>query len=393
MNLPKISHLLGILLFSGIALLPVYVFASGGIQPSHIVLFTFSALGLSLYGYRPEPWSLLLLLLTIYVFLVEAFYTVKSHSLGNLWVPAFFLFNFITSQVIFVHIRNNGLKSTTLGVIFAATVGTISAVSSGVDLSSLNGEGRETGSFNNPNQLGFFSVCLLSFAYLLYASGSLRYWQAASLLGCAIFLSILSLSKAAMVANFLVTFIALKPEFSKRVLFFWVAGIVLTSFALAWMFQAGYLGDQLFVKRLQSITTESDSSLASRGYFAFLESNFFELLFGLGAANVKLMTGHEVHSTLASVFNNYGFLGFAIFIMILMMWAMQVYRGLGVTGFIAILGPSMLYGITHNGTRFAFFWVLFAASMAVTNRTILERHHLKTARNAITKPSDLGNER
>ena len=81
------------------------------------------------------------------------------------------------------------------------------------------------------------------------------------------------------------------------------------------------------------------------------------------------IVGHEVHSTLGSVINNYGFLGLILFSAVLAIWAFRLWQSYGAVGMISIAGPAMLYGITHNGIRFTIFWLLFAASMAMARNT------------------------
>lgn len=170
---------------------------------------------------------------------------------------------------------------------------------------------------------------------------------------------------------------------------FWISLVVFGLGFIVTYYLQGSFNDYLFVKRLQGMADESDSSLASRGYFGFLEGNTFQILLGLGAERVAEIVGHEVHSTLASVLNNYGVVGFLMFASALGVWALKLWRAYGFTGMACLTGPAMLYGITHNGTRFTAFWVLFAASMAMATGIIRERkarssteaHHLLTNTN------------
>src|SRR5690606_1287440 len=102
-----------------------------------------------------------------------------------------------------------------------------------------SGYGRAVGTFNNPNQLGYFSVCILSLAYLLYRDEYLSYFAAFVVFVIAIFLSITSLSKAAMIANFIVAFMVLKParinkvdinKFERAIsILFWLILVVATT--------------------------------------------------------------------------------------------------------------------------------------------------------------------
>lgn len=145
----------------------------------------------------------------------------------------------------------------------------------------------------------------------MYRHGHLKYIIAIGIFLVAIFLSIGSLSKAAMVANFTVAFLVLKPvsaesSANNRILricsaFFWFSLVVFGVTVTFVSYQQGALDEFIFLQRLQGMTQESDSSLESRGYFAFLEGNTLQIVFGLGAGEVAEIVGHEVHSILASV--------------------------------------------------------------------------------------------
>jgi hypothetical protein len=372
----------GYLLTIGIGLLPVYIFSSGGIQPSHMVLALFSLIALFRRGFPSEAWLFLLAGVAIYSFFVESFYVIIGAEPDSLMVSVFFFYNLFLVGAIYSYCSRYGLSVLTLGVIVACAIAVITVSAGGVSLQE-GGQGRATGAFNNPNQLGYFSVCILSLTYLLYRHGHFKYIVAVGMFALAIFLSIASLSKAAMIANFAVAFLALKPvrregESRSKLLVYAlpVLWISLVLFGLGFIVTSllqGSLDDYLFVKRLQGIAHEDDSSLGARGYFVFLEGNTVQFLLGLGAEGVADIVGHEVHSTFASVMGNYGVVGFLIFSGALGVWALKLWRAYGFTGMACLTGPAMMYGITHNGTRFTAFWILFAASMAMATRIIRKR--------------------
>ena len=354
----------GVLLFLGVALLPVYVFGSGGIQPAHAVLTAFIGSALMSYGFKIKVWAALLGAMFVHSAFVEGVYSIRG---GDPWLlinSVYFLYNFLLSVAVYEFVRRNGLGAIKSGLMIAAIVAVGTVVLSGVDLREMADTGRATGTFNNPNQLGYFSVCLLSLTYLLYRHGELSYRFAVLLFLASLFLSIASLSKAAMVANFAVIFLALKPLTSRSTLVLW-AGLTAVAMAVVfWMASEGFFDDYLFMQRLANMAYESDSSLASRGYLAFLEGNTLQFLVGLGSARVDEIVGHEVHSTLGAVFNVYGALGLLLFGGSFAIWAVSAWRHYGLLGLVCIVGPAMLYGLTHNGTRFTIFWLLVAVSFA-----------------------------
>lgn len=344
-------------------------------QPAHMVLFTFSLITLLSRSFPISLWSMALLALFLHSFAVESTYVILGGNPRYLLNAVYFLFNLLAVTAIYLHIRETGLKSVRYGILFASAIALGTVAYSGVNLHDLDGQGRPTGAFNNPNQLGYFSVCLLSITFLLYFGKQLSYRIAAAVFAVALLLSILSLSKAAMIANLAVIVLALKPARSRKGILGWALAGLVGVLYLFQQYQGGAFDDFLFVQRLANIANENDSSLASRGYFAFVEGNDLQLLLGMGTQNINEMIGHEVHSTFASVFNNYGIAGLIFFAVAIFIWAARMWQALGLVGFICVVTPPMLYGITHNGSRFTFFWLLYAASMAFAER---ERRSQKT---------------
>lgn len=374
------------LLFIGASILPIYVFNSGGIQPSHAMLAIFAGLTILDRGIIFTPWSMLFLVLSLYCLALESFYFFGGGDPIFMINSLFLWYNFALACAVFQHVRYEGVGSLAAGIKIASAIALVTILVNGIDLRDLGDAGRSAGSFNNPNQLGFFSVCLLSLSYLFYRSGYIGYRQAFSLLTVSLLLSVLSLSKAAIISNMLVFFLALKPtaprsyhlRFTSRVSSFiaWLAGTIIGITLLVMMFQSGAYDDLLFVERLMNMTEEGDSSMESRGYFAVFDGDAIQILFGLGTQNTEQIVGHEVHSTIGGVLNNYGLVGMAIFIAMCVLWAVKIWRFYDLVGLVCIVGPSMLYGLTHNGIRFTIFWLLFASSMAIASR----RHNKKTSR-------------
>jgi hypothetical protein len=362
------------LLYLGTATLPIYAFGSGGIQPAHAILAVFALLTLTRRGIPLTGWSIFLLAVFLHSLLMETLYVFVGGNLQFMINCLFFLYNFILVCAVYRYVSINGLSIIVPGIITAAGIALITILVSGVDLRELGDSGRSTGTFNNPNQLGYFSVCLLSISYLFYRSGNIGYWIASALFGTSLFLAISSLSKAAMISNFIVIALVLKPVSSRKALWAWFTIASIAFFTLIVFFQRGVFDEYLFVERLLNITNENDSSLESRGYFAFLEGNTLQLIFGLGAQGVDYIVGHEVHSTFGSVINNYGLFGFVLFFGACAMWAFRLWHHYGFIGLVCLAAPAMLYGVTHNGTRFTIFWLLFAASLGMVQRSTVSKN-------------------
>lgn len=374
-----------LLLSLGVALLPVYVFKSGNVQPAHMVMACFAALVLLQRGVPVTSWSLLILAVFFHSFMVEGVYAMVGGDPAMMIHSIFFLYNFLISCAVYLYCRQHGLSALVPGLLIACVLAAGTVIASGVDLREMGEGGRSTGTFNNPNQLGYFSVCLLSLTYLLYRHGLLRYAVAAGMFAIALFLAISSLSKAAMIANFMVIPLALKPSFSRNSLALWGLGAAGMAVALLVLHQRGAFDEYLFMQRLVNMASEDDSSLASRGYFALLQGNILQILFGLGNEGVHDIVDHEVHSTFGSVLNNYGLVGFILFSSAFVVWSLRLWQAYGLVGLFCLAGPAMLYGITHNGLRFTIFWLLFAATMAMAQRMRADRsaHQVHAARRRV----------
>lgn len=375
----KYSSLLSFLLALGVSVFPIYLFPSGGVQVSHVVFALFSCFSLVRFGVFFKKWIFWFLVFVFYVFFIEVVYVVLGANVISLLNSLYFLFNFLVVVSVYAFCINRGMDGLIAGVSISFFIEILSVVFVGVSLHDVS-MGRSVGTFNNPNQLGYFSVCLFSMSYLLYLQRRVPYVYFLALVIASIFLSIASLSKAAMISVFLVSCFALKPAvrdsglidriYSFLFWFFLLAFIVVVFF---WPYLKGDLYGLAFVKRILGVSSEADSSLSSRGYFAFLNGSYIQLFFGLGEAYVQEIVGHEVHSTLGSVFNKYGIFGFLMFLSIFVSWFFRLCRAYGFWVASCLAGPSLLYGVTHNGTRFTLFWVLFGVSMAVADRVIRQR--------------------
>lgn len=353
------------LLFFGIAIIPLYLASSGGIQPAHILLIAFSIVTIAAFGFEKHSLAVPMAILLIYVTLIEGVYALISGSPRHLFNPAYFLFNLVFVAALQSHISRSSLRAISASVTLAALFALTTVLYSGVELTSASDTIRSTGTFNNPNQLGYFSVCILAITYVLYREKSVAYVHALGLFAIALALSIASLSKAAIVANLIVIFLVGMPRNRGAAQALWLFVGLFGLPLIAWLFAAGYLNDLLFVQRLSRIGQEADSSFASRGYYAFQQGTGFQTIFGLGRENVLRIVGHEVHSTFATMMNEYGAIGLSIFVVCIYRWMKSVYRLYGLVGLLCVSGPPMIYGLTHNGTRFTAFWLLIGMSLGI----------------------------
>ena len=306
----------------------------------------------------------------VYAMAIEVIYGVFNSSIDDLIHPIFLFYNIFLIAAVYSVVIRCGISAVRIGLFFAVAIALSSIFLIGVSLTELGDEGRPIGTFNNPNQLGYFSVCVLTLTYLLYHLKHLKYWNAIILFFSSLLLSILSLSKAAMISNFLVILFVMIPAGRKKSIIFL---LVIIPFVLYFMFNFldnGLFDGFLFIDRLAGMMDESDSSFAERGYFAFLNGNPMQIFFGMGNANIEKIVTHEVHSTLGSVINSYGIIGLILFMGVLYNWWRALFLAFGLFSSILLFTPAMMYGISHNGIRFTIFWLFVASSYALAQKKI-----------------------
>jgi len=366
-------------LFLGVASSPIYVFPSGSMQPSHMFLATFMLLCIFTKKFNiTNKWCLKFIAFVIYIFIIETFYTIVSSQIDGMVQFLFFLFNLMLTISLYSYLSNKTIDVFINGIIASCGVAIIGLIINGVSLTLDGDGGRGIGTFNNPNQLGYYAVCLGSVVFFLYLRNYLSYAISSCVILVTLILSISSLSKAAMVANSLLLCLLFAPRKVKAkniVLFLCLTISLLMSLIL--LYQADQLGNFRFYVRLSSMLHEEDSSLESRGYFVLKDSSLLEIIFGLGLSKTNLLLGHEVHSSFGAVFANYGLVGFFLFFALMFSWCFRLFANYGV---IAILGscmPVILYGLTHNGLRFTMFWLLIGLTIGFikNKQRVLSRNY------------------
>jgi hypothetical protein len=351
------------LLCIGLALLPLYLGASGGVQVAHALLAVFGFGYIARNGFKPSQTDIALLLLFCFICAREGFDLASLKPHASLMPALYVLFAALTANVM----RRVGSEPSyrfpiSFGVFAAAAIALIGVIAVGSGAGSNPAE-RSVGTFNNPNQLGYFSVCIVCIAFLLRATGSISLKVLVTLCVMGALLSIASLSKSAMVS--VGGTLLMIGYFSTKSRYAWLIGSVLALLvvaALVYAYNNGYLDSFAAVKRLQDIGADSDDSAEARGYFLLANASLLQLIFGLGTAGVFAQGNNEVHSTIFSMIATYGVIGGFLFLAAVVGWCVAVNRRFGIRGLLAVCFPVLLYGLAHNGSRFAVFWVLFGMS-------------------------------
>lgn len=366
------SWITGLFLFFGIATLPLYLLPSGGIQISHLLLVIFAGLTFTDVKISWTTAHKILALMAGLALMRESIagLTGEGH-LSGLLQAVMILFNLLILLALY-HAAREGrfTKVITFAILGAALIAIVPIAQSGFDFRGSAIQEREIGTFNNPNQLAYFSACLFSIAGLGFATKRIPLAYCLAVLAISLVLTIVSLSKAALfgcgAALIMLGFVFFR-SFTARIL---ATSMVLVA-AVYFMFQIDFSGGEnyKFVLRLMDVGSDHDDNLRNRGYFVLYDGadTILEMFFGLGFKKVLTVLGHEVHSTLAVNFMNYGLVGGTIYLAFIGSWMSRMLDRCGASVAAAILLPPMLYGVAHNGTRFTIFYVLIALTLCWTS--------------------------
>src|SRR5687768_12632517 len=246
----------------GISLMPVYLWSSGGVQISHAVIFSACVAILMWRGAKLDLAGRVLALLVIYVAMRDVQFAIRDASLKSALPTLYVVYVFVVYVVLrdwYADERN--LKWAIRGLVVAVGIAIAGVVFVGYGMTVDAEGGRSVGTFNNPNQLGYFAVCVISIIGLVHLRGQCSLMLMIIMAAGAIFLAIASLSKAAMLSCAAAA-LMLGFATTRRKTGFLVgsAVLLLLTSGLYWMLITGMLDDYRFFARLSSIGTQSDDS-------------------------------------------------------------------------------------------------------------------------------------
>ncbi len=361
------STLVFILIWAGYLLLsPFYIFNSGLPQPADMLLVfgVLPALILAAINFKGRISAMhisgaLFVILTLCINLIYFLY-IGDRS----FVPPslFYVFNFgVFLFIIYLFKRAPQLMNRVTYLVISAIILMQLVYVIGV---SPDG-GRHQGTFNNPNQLAYWSLLMSVMIIVLKRGASINLFDLI-LFSALAFLQSEALSKAGMISyGVLLVFVAFQPATNKKLkalfvfgLFaFFITEITAPQQVKSWVIAADNIS--AVMHRLGKIGVEVDDSPMARGYSRLIEYPEYILVGAGEGAHWRFNARQELHSGLATILFSYGILGFTLFLSFL--------------GFIFIripfyhtflLAPLILYGLTHQNFRNTAFWVFLAACYA-----------------------------
>lgn len=222
--------------------------------------------------------------------------------------------------------------------------------------------GRMTGSFNNPNQLGYYA--LLTTSILIVLSNRLKikpFWFLITYFSNTL-LILASLSSTTIISFIILTifftFFKMKNKNLKRKFVLFLLIILIVIFIM--YTQTNFFEKSLMMEGLQirSRTLENKTSgiITERGYNRISEyPEYWIFGAGEGAYFKKFGINMEFHSILGNIQVSYGIIGLILFLRLL-------YISIKKNNFneLYILISVLIYGITHNGIRNSLLWILLS---------------------------------
>ena len=231
---------------------------------------------------------------------------------------------------------------------------------------------RQIASFNNPNQLGYWSLLSLCIFLSIARRAKIKWYVQMTTVTCLVYTVAASLSKSSMIAAALLCVL----HFVKTPKLLCIG---LLALAPAYLILEDSLLFERVIGRLQDIGGQQDDSLEARGFPRILEYPEY-IITGAGEGALYRFDQtddsdeqtqiHEIHSTFLTILFSYGVLGSAAFLAAI--W--RLYRLSSAGSFLYLL-PPFFYGLTHQGLRFSFFWLLLAviAVLGLTHRNAMVR--------------------
>lgn len=352
----------------------VYLFTTGSAQPADLMLTALAIVVVSprrMLTFMKE--NSLYLAFLIWVVLVNAFWSALYFRFDFMTSAAYYLFNAILLVAVY-SIRGNAPvdfdRIVILGLRASILIQVLAVLVTGGD------SARSVGTFNNPNQLAYWGVAVMSM-YLLIRR-NVTNWLDLPFLLLGTYCVVASLSRAGTVGVGVMLaawfWMALKTPGRRAVGALGGALLVLAATQGPNLMQLaeGNATVANFETRLQTRKGEDSSEVRNWDRV----SEFYEYnILGSGEGYFRRWEGStgyaiEIHSTFFTLLFSYGIVGLGLFLGFMWSVGRRIPWSLS-----AYLLPSLFYGISHQGLRFSFFWLLVGVmcSMAVHSRDLVAK--------------------
>ncbi|MDB0579482.1 hypothetical protein [Salinicoccus roseus] len=211
--------------------------------------------------------------------------------------------------------------------------------------------------FNNPNQLAYFSLSMITLVVLLSFSLRLSIFQHFFPYIIVFPLIFMSGSRGAFFAIvFLLIshYLLVKFSWKKVIILLFTSGFIYTLITFRnYIFM---ISPELFniYNRLFMKYDRDDILLSDRGYSRIIENSEF-WIFGAGEGySNRLNYSLELHSLFGTIFFSYGIIGAVVFLLSFVRISFMMKSHL------ILLGGIAIYNISHNGIRSTLVWIIIS---------------------------------
>ncbi|MFT5848653.1 MAG: hypothetical protein ACI902_002729 [Psychroserpens sp.] len=361
--------MLKLLLTSVISLSGIYLWSSGLPQISHLLFILLTVIFFSLNGslYFKKRF-LIIIVFTIYAYIINFYFFVIGNDTQFVSTNLQLIFN-VYILIFFYSILCNYVNSpkwVVTGIIIAFSIQWIVLL---LGLGNYSLYPRYSGTFNDPNQMAYWLLCLYSM-YLLLGS-RLQYSRISKVfLGGSFFVFvILTISRSAFIAIvfFAVCHIAIRIVRSKRraiqFIFFIISTISIGTFIL----QSNFITNDVILDRVLNV--DFKKQVEERGYTRFVDHPDFIIL-GSGQGNHKRFNiekeqaflNVEMHTTWGGLLFYYGIIGFSLVLLFLFI---NFFNATPESKIIML--STFVYGLSTYSFRTPVFWLLLAVFMYLTS--------------------------
>lgn len=348
-----------LLLFLGLSLSSLYLFPSGGPQLTDVVLIGFVGVMLVMSlgdkHLKVSPFAICWGMMVLWVLMVCLSWTLVLGTTSFFRPVLFFLFNFLVGMALLRFLSVYGERAT--GIIRNGVAIALLIAGSQVLLQLAMGVNRTTGSFNNPNQLAYFSLC--GVVVLLMLDDFHPRMRLLGLAGLAAgVLGVLAASSLAAMGGGVLVLIGWALANARQIKHFARLLLLLPLLLLGVLF-ANISSDGQVLRNIEARMDRAPSKIDS----VYEERKFDRLtnfpeyaILGAGEAERQRFApydGLEIHSSFVNMLFAYGLPGLGLFLLtiVIALRRAPLYVWAGVAG-------PLIYSTTHNGLRATLFWLV-----------------------------------
>ncbi|MCS4161428.1 hypothetical protein GGP94_001845 [Salinibacter ruber] len=362
-----------LLCYGYLALSPLYVLPSGVPQPADILMagaifmsIVRKDIGSGAYKYSnvEKRLSIYLFLFVGYTWVITLLWAIYESNPNLVRFPLYYTYDALVFLTFIVVYKESGKKFLKI-IFYVISIASICILSYHLIINRSGAVIRPSITFNNPNQLGYYSLLVSTILLLIWNTKNVSTIVMVAAQAANFLLASISLSVSAIIG---LIFLYLIYVFSVNIK---NAMIVISSLLVLMAIYGGGSGvGNRVINRLESGYYNLSQELSIRGYDRLFILDEY-IIFGAaeGSASGRSFANQveknsihskEVHSSFGVLIICYGVVGFMIF-MLFLRELLSVY---GVKGSV-LLVPILMYGTAHQGLRFTHLWILLAIMVCI----------------------------